>query len=415
MLALVLILSGVTAMQAEMPDPARIRRLVQQLDDDELVARQAAEQALIALGPAVLDVLPALAEPTAPELRERLGRIKQTLQRQRAEQFAEGTRVTLKGPIALGDAFREIKRQTGNAAFGYENRQQNVQVDWQGRLYWEAMDDLLDQAGLTIQPLGSHSDALDLVSRPDDQEPRRKRADYRGAFRLEPKFVRALSDLQQPSNSGLMLRAAVTWEPRIAPITFTLPLSTVEARDDRGRPVAVSRPATRLSFPVEYSVTEADFDLPLQLPARDAQSIASLRGTLQALVPGRVARFEFTDLSDGDRAPQRQADVTVALERVGRNDQLQELRVRVEFDDAGEALQSHRGWIYKNDVYLLGGDGQRVELAGLELKSQAANSFGIAYYFALDDELDSYRFVYETPAMIVRLNIPFELNDIELP
>ena len=62
MLALLLILSGMTAVQAELPDAARVRRLVVQLDADQLARREAAERALIALGPDILEMLPPSSE-----------------------------------------------------------------------------------------------------------------------------------------------------------------------------------------------------------------------------------------------------------------------------------------------------------------------------------------------------------------
>jgi hypothetical protein len=415
MVSFLLVLSSLTAVQTEAPDPARVRRLIQLLDDEQLANRQAAEQALVAFGPEVLSLLPEIAQQRSPEVKERLARIKQMLQTKMAEQFGEGTRVTLGGAMSLKDAFAELERQTGNRAYGFENREVDVQVSWQDQLYWEAVDDLLDQAGLTVQPFGRHADGLDVVSRAEDQEPRRKSGVYQGPFRLEPQFVRALRDLQRPSNCGLQVRAAVTWEPRITPISFSLPLSSIKALDDGSRSIAVSRPEARLNFPVEFSVSEVVFDLPLQLPARDATVIASLQGELTAEIPGRVARFEFDNLAAGAPTLKQQAGVSVTLESVGKNEQLQEMRVRARFDDVGDALASHRGWIYKNDVYLLDKDDRRVELAGSEMKSQAKDEFSIAYYFAVDQAINDYRLVYETPAMILRLSIPFELRNIALP
>jgi hypothetical protein len=224
-----------------------------------------------------------------------------------------------------------------------------------------------------------------------------------------------LRDLQRPSNCGLQLRAAVTWEPRISPISFSLPLSSIKALDNRGRTIVVSRPEARLNFPVEFSVSEVVFDLPLQLPERDATAIASLRGELTAEIPGRVARFEFDNLVDVAPTVKRQAGVSVTLESVGKNEDLHEMRVRARFDDIGDALASHRGWIYKNDVYLLTKDDRRVESAGSEMKSQAKDEFSIAYYFAVDEAINEYRLVYETPALILRLSVPFELRNIALP
>jgi hypothetical protein len=414
MVAFLLILSSVTVVQADTPDLVRVKRLIQLLDDEQLANRQAAEEALMAMGTELLPLLPPRSQQPSPEVRERLARIKRTLQNQLAEQFAQGTRVSLSGQMSLPEAFAELERQTGNRAMGFEDRGDTVQVDWKSRTYWQAVDDLLDQGQLTVEPFGRHPDALDLVRRTEDQAPRTAHAVYRGPFRLEPQFVRAVRDLQRPANCGLQLRAAVTWEPRLAPISFSLPLSSLKAVDDRGRSIPVSRPDARLNFPVEYSVSEAVFDLPLGLPARDAKTIASLEGTLSAHIPGRTARFEFTDLADVDNTQQQQAGVTITLQYAGKNEDLYELRLRVQIEDAGDALASHRGWIYKNDAYLVR-DGQRTETVGSEMKMQAADSFAVAYYFALDDDLGNYRFVYETPALVLRLKVPFKMTQIELP
>jgi len=414
MWAFLLVLSSMTVVQAETPDPARVKRLILLLDDEELANRQAAEEALLDMGPELLPLLPVTATLASPEVRERLGRIKQALQRKLAEQFAEGARVTLKGQMSLRDAFAALEQQTGNQAFGFENRDVEVQVDWQDLTYWEAVDDLLDQANLTVEPLGGHPEALDLATRSGGQVSRDEHAVYRGPFRLEPQFVRTLRDLQRPENCGLQLRAAVSWEPRIAPISFTLPLSSIKAVDDQGRTIPVSRPEARLSFPVEFSIGEAVFDIPFELPPREATSIASLQGTLSANIPGRKARFEFANLQDTSDAQQRQAGVTVTLDYAGKNEDLFELRVRVQIEDAGDALASHRGWIYKNDAYLIKNE-QRTETIGSEMKAQTSDRFIVAYFFAVDDDLSDYRFVYETPALVLQLSIPFEMKDIDLP
>jgi hypothetical protein len=414
MAAFLLVLSSMTVVQAEAPDAARVKRLIWLLDDEQLANRQAAEKELVAMGTEVLSLLPPLTTQTSPEVKERLSRITRILQTQLAEQFAEGARVTLRGQMPLAEAFAALEEQTGNRAFGFELCNMDVQVDWKDLTYWQAVDDLLDQAKLTVEPFGSHPNAVDLASRTEDQIPRRAQAVYRGPFRLEPQFVRSMRDLQRPTSGSLQLRTAITWEPRIAPISFSLPLSSIQAVDNQGRSVPVTRPGARLNFPVEFSVGEAAFDIPFALPARDAKCIAKLQGTLLANVPGRTARFEFAELDSADGQQQRQAGVTVTLVDAGKNEDLYELRVRVHIDNAGDALASHRGWIYKNDAYLIKDD-RRSESIGSELKAQATDSFAMAYYFALDDELSNYRFIYETPALVVEVKLPFEMKDIALP
>ncbi len=72
MVSFLLVLSSLTAVQTEAPDPARVRRLIQLLDDEQMANRQAAEQALVAFGPEVLSLLPEIAQQRSPEVKERL-------------------------------------------------------------------------------------------------------------------------------------------------------------------------------------------------------------------------------------------------------------------------------------------------------------------------------------------------------
>jgi hypothetical protein len=87
----------------------------------------------------------------------------------------------------------------------------------------------------------------------------------------------------------------------------------------------------------------------------------------------------------------------------------------VRFDEAANALESHRGWIYNNQAFLLDADGNKVEHAGFETTRQTLNEVGLAFKFPLDKDLAQYRFVYQSPAAIVQMPVEFELKDIALP
>ena len=62
-----------------------VRQLVHQLDDSQLALRDRAEEELIALDIAGLDFLPQPSERTSEEVRHRLTRIRQILERTIAE------------------------------------------------------------------------------------------------------------------------------------------------------------------------------------------------------------------------------------------------------------------------------------------------------------------------------------------
>ncbi len=107
--------------------------------------------------------------------------------------------------------------------------------------------------------------------------------------------------------------------------------------------------------------------------------------------------------------------MTVVLEQVRKNVDVYELRLRVRFDQAQNALESHRNWIYNNEAYFLGPDGQRFEHVGLQAFRQAENEVGVAYLSDREGGLAGCKFVYKTPAVLIQMPVPFELKDIPLP
>ncbi|MGW8257663.1 MAG: hypothetical protein ACWGMZ_09280, partial [Thermoguttaceae bacterium] len=85
----------------------QVQQLVQQLDADQLARRNAAERELIALGPAVLDLLPSAAQSASAELNARLARIRKKLQQRQAASVLEPSLITLRSPHPLPLSQRE--------------------------------------------------------------------------------------------------------------------------------------------------------------------------------------------------------------------------------------------------------------------------------------------------------------------
>ena len=91
---------------------------------------------------------------------------------------------------------------------------------------------------------------------------------------------------------------------------------------------------------------------------------------LRAIVPGRIETFEFPNVDQVDATEQRQGGVKVIAESVRQNNELWEVRIRIAFGEVAGALESHRGWIYKNECYLKDPEGERIEYAGFETTRQ---------------------------------------------
>lgn len=399
----------------------QVRRLTRQLDSLRLAERDAAEAALIAMGPAVLGHLPPVTDRTPDGVAQRLGRVRQKLEQAVAEEMAEPSTITL-GPatLRLSALLAALEEQSGNrivdarAQFGHKVADPELKVEFQQMPFWEALDSVLDLAGLTVYPYGQER-AVHVVARPEGQMPRIGRACYKGPFRIEPVLIRAEHDLRRSAKPLLQLTNEIAWEPRVRPITLEQAMSAVEAKDEHGDALAVDDPEATLEVPVEDDRTATNLAYSLQAPARRIERIAGFSGTLRALIPGKVATFQFDGLLEAKNARQRIGGAAVTLEQVRRTGEFWEVAIRVRFDDAGPALQSHRGWIFNNPAYLQSPDGEKLAYARFETTRQAENELGMAYLFALDGPPAQLQFVYETPVLVLDVKLPFELKDVPLP
>ncbi|HEU0067833.1 MAG TPA: hypothetical protein VFQ26_01050, partial [Nitrospiraceae bacterium] len=377
--------------------------------------RDAAEKALIKLGPSVLGLLPPITPRTAAEVKERLDRVRKELETASAQSVANPTTVTLEGEMSLPEAFIKFEEQTGNRVTGYDRRSGKVQLAFQATPYWQAIDQLLDQAELKINEFGGEDQALVVMARPEGELPRFGHAIYTGVFRLEPLRLEARRDLRNSSVNGMQLAIGVTWEPRLTPIAIRQPLNELEIKDDRGETLAVSGAQGALNAGIESGMSAVELNVPLGLPSREAKKIASVKGRLSVLAPGKMETFEFSDLEAARDVEQERAGVTVTFERLRKNVDLFEARINVRFEDAANALESHRGWVYRNEAYLLDAKGQRMENVGLQATRQETNEVGVAFLFDLPDGAKGCKFVYKTPALLLQLPVEFELKDIDLP
>lgn len=415
-----IIVVGLHFCQAASPDTApspqaQVERLVRQLDDDKAAQRKGAEEALIQMGPSILDLLPPVEAPGSAERRERLARVRTALQKARAEQAVTASLVSVAGPVAVRDALKKISEQSGNKLFGFEEVDKQIELQLDKVPFWVALDQILDAGGLGLDPYAADERGLAVVA-VDDSVPRHNpRACYPGIFRFEPTLVSSVRDLRSADQGVMRVRITINWEPRTKPILLSQRLKNVTAVDDAGRTLAVQGSEGTLSASLEGDIPFVELEYPFALPDRQATRIATLSGTLDALLPGEIERFEFDNLDKANQVAQKRAGVTVTLQQVRQNDEAQEVLVRVQFASANGALESHRGWVYKNLAYLISQNGERLEFGGQRLMSQDENSVGIAFVFAPERPMSEYRFVYETPAMIVSQPVKFELKDIELP
>jgi hypothetical protein len=407
----------------------KVATLVQQLDDDERGQRDDAEKQLVELGlagggdagAAFLALLPKPAEDMGQELQTRLARIRGQVQTRLSRQAVAETRVTLdvkKAPLA--EVLKEVEKQTGNRLldyrekFGQEAVEKKVTVKVDDVPFWSAMDQILDAANMATYPFSGET-ALALIEREQGALRRFGRAAYAGPFRIEATTISAERGLRSPEQSFLRMDLDIGWEPRLEPLAITQAAADLKVMCDDGRETPPSSEDAVFDVEAPRGSHAADATLTLQLPAREATKLSSLKGKLSALVPGRMVDLEFDDLKKAKDVEQEAGGVTVTLDRVVKNQALWEVHMRVRVAGSEAGLESHQGWVFQNVTFLKNKAGEQIDHAGYETTMQTEREAGFAYFFETPDDISEYTWVYRTPTGIVNLPVEYELKDVPLP
>lgn len=409
--------------QAQPPEDAKlaqqVRRLVRQLDFDTQAEREMAEKDLLELGPAALAHLPPPADDMPAEMRVRLERVRLVLERKQSEEFTAGAKITLTGEMKLSKALQELERQSGNKMFDYRERfgEEAGDTDLTLKLakvpFWQALDDVMDQAKLARYPFPEQP-GIAVQNRPEGMLPAAKRASYAGAFRVEALEFEAIRDLRREDSGALQLRFEIAWEPRLKPIALFHDLEKLVITGADGKALNADLSDAVQEIPVTPGDIASTLTLPFPLPPRSVPRIASLKGKLEALVPGKSEEFKFANLSGKQPVSFKKGGVEVTVEQVRKNNKLWEAFVLVRFGEAAGALESHRDWVSYNPVWMVTKDGKKITDSGYNIYRRDEDSVGVAYLFEIDDP-KNYSLLYATPTMMLRVPIEYELKDLPLP
>ena len=406
----------------------QVRELARQLSADSIEERDAAEKQLLELGPGVLDHLPIPNERMPAEMQQRLSAIRLRLEQKRAAASVGGTRITLKvDKQPLSDVLAQLEKLSGNKIVSRNPQRDDgmggaveptVTLDVKDMAFWEVLDQVLDQTQQTVDVFQTTDDGKPLkavaVTAPlVPQTPRRANTSYSGAFRFQPLSITSRRGLADRAQNGLQVELEAQWEPRLNPITMTFPRDSLAVTFDDGSKAGSARQG---SDPLGTRAAGLRFPLHLELPPRKVGKIKQLSGHLKVLLPGRVETFRFGPLPGPGKFKEKKAEATVMVDRVVKNADAWEVAVRLKFDDAAGALQSHLlDWVEDNQAYLESPDGKKVEPGSYQSTQEGESEYGVTYAFPLSGDIKDYTFVYTTPAALVEKKIPFEVKDLELP
>jgi hypothetical protein len=339
----------------------------------------------------------------------------------------EAAVVTLSGTdLSLSSVLAEISKQTGNrvvdhrAAFGQLAEERSVTVDFDKTPFWQALDAVLDQADLTLFGLAGERGAF-VVNRLPNAQPRAIGASYSGAFRLQVVRVEANRDLRDEGASNLRLILELSWEPRLQPFSILQRLEETTALGPSGEAISLAGAQTTGETLVRQDFSSTEIDVLLQLPPRSTAAIQRLKGKLVALVPGALEEFRFSELPVGDSGErakvvsQRREGTTLTVESVRKNNDVWEASLHLQFDEASDAIESHRSWMLGNKAFFEDSKGVQIESGGIEQTLRTKQAIGLKYYFDLPDGPQGCTFVYRTPLQVLELPVNYEFSDLRLP
>ena len=405
----------------------QVRWLLKELDADQRARRQQAERELLALGQAILPVLPPPELLPNPAVRIAVARIRVILERRQAEQSVQATHITTSQAVTLREWLRQVEVQTTNhidASAVSTSVADSLVSQTPQTPFWQALDAVLLQKSLRYQ-FAPDSAALRLVPATTPGSEVAWKVSLDGPFRIAVDSVKTRPVTGNAQQQRLRTELSVAPEPRLRALFLKLAAKDFRATGPSGRVFAAADPGAQFDLPLgeggRFVRWNLDFAASSNLSDADIFPLR-IEGQATMQIAAASEHIRFTDLIGGAGTARRRGGVTVAVQKIqaqAQKDatQVVSLKVLVAYDTGGPAFESHRTWIFHNEVYLNHQTGALVlPDGGFETDLQANGSVGVTYHFqGLKGSLADYEFVYVAPTLIVDVPVQIRLDAIRPP
>ena len=392
---------------------AELRRTVTQhvseLSSSLRSERARAEQALLELGPQILELLPLPDETPDQATRIAVRQLRVKLERIAAEQSVQPSRVSLRGRLPISDIAARIQEQTGNTLsverLSAVSRERQIDVDFDQTPFWKAMIVVGASAQLTWEA-AAESAVIDLRDIEEDAGQRRVAA---GAFLVA---VEPITTQRGTLRASLQLQA----EPRLWPLFVRIADADFSAGIDE-QSLSLFNPLAVTELPMT-SRGPARFNVLFRAPEGPVTAI-SFHGRATVHLAAAPTEVRFTELKADRAVYLRHGGVSVTLKqsKVATNpDQTRDLTVRlsVAYDTGGPEFESHRTWIYHNEVRLETSDGIRTPAdSSFDTTRQMDGGVELEYRFRnlTAAELQACELVYVAPTLLIDVPVEFAFDE----
>ena len=423
-------------------DESAVRRWVVRLDADRKADRQRAEEELLKLGPAVLKWLPEPESLGSRSTAEAIRRVRAKLDRRKAEESVEATRLNVAGSQLLGEALQRMTNETGNVvAFDElpkELLSKSVELPERPR-FWDVIESAAKQHDLSWSFVGSPASLTLSPSVANADSPRAVLAATQSkAFRIALKSIRERTVVGENSGTLLRLELDVMSEPRLRPLFLKCAVADVAVSGERKTTKEKQlwqpySPDAKLELTFGQGRRQMSVPLDFRRPEGDWSSL-SVSGKLHIETAAGEEPLQFPPGAEARNVSRRRGGVTVKVLRWetagGAPDNGLEVTALVTYDTGGPAFESHRSWMLFNVAGLVRAGMMPTEKPGIGSSMNEMNllkpthidsdvqpdgSIAVTYRFEkLPLPASEYRFRYVAPTLILDVPLEFELRDVPL-
>lgn len=313
----------VAVTRAEEPDAARelrVARLIRNLADTDFTRRQAADDELAALGQQSRAQLEAALKDPDVEVRLRAGRLLKRLQLE-ALWAGSPAEVTASGESAAA-ILKQLATQSGNHIhigdpYGSFNEKQ-LDVDYRGKTYWEAVDDLCLKTGNRVRPhYDMHTPGIVISAGSPGRFPRAYAGPVRGAITTARRmFLEEVSyeELKAELTHGFQFTMQFTWEDRFRIVGYATHPELVEAVTDNHVVLSSAQASGGGWNATSRGLRQVTGTLKLNPIPISAQSLSVLKVKWGLIAAGETATLEIPQPKEGQS--HAQDDVALRIEEI---------------------------------------------------------------------------------------------------
>jgi len=321
-----------------------------------------------------------------------------------------------KSPTVLGDLAQELAKKSGvPIAVAPGLLKAKCDIGYPAVPFWSALQQAADLTGSRVV-LHDGGRKVELVPRGRAREV----VATSGAFRVAAHQVvgRALLDQGVTVHEVHLL---VNWEPRLRVYRIDAVPAISKVTDVPGSKIAADGGGAQV-LPIDST---SEMKVRLAGLTRASDRITNLAGTFTVTAADKLLAFTFEAPAGKLPAAQKSSGVTAALKRVQKEDDTWKIVIDVTYPPDQPVFESFQGewWLRDNRLTLRDPKGKAFVIEDYEIPMpDNSRPLTVIHRFKEDPKTGlgnptapGWSLVYETPAPLVEVKVPFELKDIPLP